>query len=244
MTSEPGWMQIPPGWTNPTDEDLHRAKEATLLALSGDSERPVVPRLAGYYDRSGDFAGASFVTLSPVDPWDVTAADLHAVSLLSVQVSPGATRRLLHPAEPRSAVLDALAAIPTDADLLTSGPDTLVAMEHLYLTVKGYLSGASVRSPNAWVTASKLCARKRPALFPVRDEWVCTFLGLLGDGRRGNYRRDWLTFRHLIGDKDVMVAVDAAFDEVTSSAGRDVELDSIRLRLLDAALWTWASGKP
>ena len=45
-------------------------------------------------------------------------------------------------------------------------------MEQLYEAIKQALSANTLKNPNAWVTASKLCARKRPDLFPVRDKEV------------------------------------------------------------------------
>jgi hypothetical protein len=49
-------------------------------------------------------------------------------------------------------------------------------MEAVYSPVKQALGNPEVKRTNPWVTASKLCARKRPHLFPVREKVVCTLL--------------------------------------------------------------------
>lgn len=241
--SDEAWTQIPDGWRPAAPDLVEHAVAAALQALAPDSPRPAHQRLANFYDRSRNFAGATFVNLAPVAPDDITAVDLHATTLLSVEIGPGATRRLLDPSPVRARVLEALAAVP-DTDLLVAGPTDLLAMEVLYGAVKAALSDPSTTNPNAWVTASKLCARKRPELFPVRDNLVCIHLGLLPKGKRGDYQVDWQVFRALIGDRRVIEAIDALGPLIkTEARDRRVQTDTGRLRLLDAALWTWASGK-
>jgi hypothetical protein len=241
--SDEAWTQIPDGWQQVAAEVTENAVAAALEALATDSSRPAPARLANFYDRSRNFAGATFVNLAPVDPDDITAVDLHATTLLSVEIGPGATRRLLDSSSTRTQVLDALADVP-DKDLLVAGPADLLSMEVLYGAVKDALSDPSTANPNAWVTASKLCARKRPELFPVRDNLVCAHLGLLPTGTRGDYQVDWQVYRALIGDHRVIGAIDALNPLIKAEArDRRVQTDTGRLRLLDAALWTWAAGK-
>jgi len=50
--------------------------------------------------------------MCPNDPNDLTATDLHAVSLLSVTIGPRATRRLLEDGPERTEVLTALRRVP------------------------------------------------------------------------------------------------------------------------------------
>ena len=231
--------QIPATWSAVSAEQLQQAKMRTLVALDLGGPHPVAKRLANYYDVDMDYAGATFVTLGPIDSDDVTATDLHAIAMLNVKAGPGATRRLLEPCASRSEVLAALRGLP-DSDLLVASPATLAAMETMYLAVKGTLSASTVARPNAWVTAAKLCARKRPDLFPVRDHKVCAYLGLATAQHK--YQVDWQMFRFLIGDKDISLALDAACEQTMLSvrdSDRRVEMDVPRLRLLDAALWTY-----
>jgi hypothetical protein len=127
-----------------------------------------------------------------------------------------------------------------DCDLADAGIPALAAMEALYVAVKQALSADTLKNPNAWVTASKLCARKRPDLFPVRDSEVCDYLGLTP---WRNYQVDWQIFRSLIGDPDIITAIDVMSKAiVAAAAGRRLQADQSRLRLLDAAIWTYATS--
>ncbi|MDO8122558.1 DUF6308 family protein [Isoptericola sp. b490] len=234
------WSAKPVGWRDVADDVMGLARKRVLEALLPAGPRPVGERLARFYDRDGDYAGATFAALSPNPPNDLTAVDLHAVSMLSVSVGPRATRRLLDDGPSRNDVLEALEAVPV-MDLHVAGPEVLEAMGHLYTTVKGYLSAPTTAHPNRWVTASKICARKRPALFPVRDRVVCGYLGLLD---LGSWQADYQVFRSLLGDPEVQQAVDAAADAADASAGdRRLRIDTERLRILDAALWTYPSRR-
>lgn len=226
------------GWIQSTREDFARARAAGLAALSNDSDRPVSHRLRSYYNVATDYAGASFAELTPNEPFAITGVDLHATSLLSVTVRPGATRRLLDPGETRDAVHEALSRLDPKSDLTSVDETTAVAMNAFYVHVKHALSGGHVKNANPWVTASKVCARKRPRLFPVRDAVVC---GQLGIGKTA--QGDWAMFRELVNDSAVLERLEALPGEVRAAAhGRELILDCVALRLLDAALWTW--GQP
>lgn len=235
------WTSTPIGWEPVPDGALERARTVALAALDPGGDRPVGARLAGYYDVDGNFAGASFADLGPNDPTDLTATDLHAVSLMSVAIGPGATRRFLGSGAARSALLVALAQVPV-VELHVAGPDTLMAMATFYDEVKAHLGEPSTGSSNKWVTASKVCARKRPYLFPVRDSVVCDLLGLT---RFSSYEVDWQVLRALIGDPEIIAGCDAAVDASHAVAGeRRLVVDRDRLRVLDAALWTFPASKP
>jgi hypothetical protein len=133
--------------------------------------------------------------------------------LLSVRIGPGATRRMLDDGTARDTLLRKLRDIP-DCDLANAVSPALRAMEGLYGAVKRALSPETVKNPNAWVTASKLCARKRPDLFPARDKEVC-------DSRPypvKNYQVDWQTFRSLIGDPDIIAAIDVMAKATAAAA--------------------------
>jgi hypothetical protein len=82
-----------------------------------------------------------------------------------------------------------------------------------------------------------LCARKRPALFPVRDRLVCELLGL---SAFKNYQVDWQVFRHLMRDQQIVAAIDAMLVAVEATHTDRLVLDQPHLRLLDAAIWTYA----
>ena len=216
----------------PNQDQLDRASAAAWAAVRHPQASEL---LRQYYDPTTDYAGSTFLDLQPNDPQDLTAADLYALSLLDVRATPRAGRRLLEDGEPRTRVLTALADanLPASMNLLSAEPATFDAAERLYLAVRDALG----RKP--WVTASKLCARKRPLFFPVRDSVVTE--GLLGLGR--SYLVDWQVYRHLVADRELMAAVEA-------KAARGAQLldqtDGLRdppLRLLDALLWMTAPGE-
>jgi hypothetical protein len=214
------------------------AKERALEALVITGDRQAQDRLAVYYDLESDYVGASFVDLEPNKWFDITPTDLQATALMRVHFGPLATRRLTSPGENRRTVLRPFRAIP-DRDLADADAGTLAAMESFYRAVKTTISSDTVDDPNPWVTASKLCARKRPHLFPVRDRNVCTHLGIL---KLDDFRADWQVFRALIRDDDIVKAVDALPALVREAgAGRLLAIDSSRLRLLDAAMWTYTT---
>lgn len=218
-----------------TAETIAGAKRQALLGLSTEGPVPVGERLAAYYDIDGNYVGATFSELAPNEWLDLTAADLHATSLMSVDIGPRATRRLLTGPN-RAWVISALRSIP-DHDLLTADTETLEAMYDFYLAVKDALSSTTAKNPNPWVTASKLCARKRPPLFPVRDRNVCRHLGIL---KLGDVRADLQVFRALVQDDDVRRAIEVLPEAAQVASGdRELAMESSDLRLLDAALWTY-----
>ncbi len=88
---------------------------------------------------------------------------------------------------------------------------------------------------NRWVFAAKVCARKRPDLFPLRDRLVCTYLAGSHDLRSsalGPFRTDVQVFASLMSDPAVREAIAGHRTELGDAAARVPDL-----RLLDAALW-------
>ena len=145
-----------------------------------------------------------------------------------------AARLLTGDGDTKAAVSSALAALPR-GPLEEVDAEGFAAMEVLYLHVKRSLAKASAKSSNPWVVASKLCARKRPDLFPVRDNVVCRLLDVQ---RARNFRVDWLVFQALMNDREVREALSTVRSAVEAHATDSVVLDSEDLRVLDAALWT------
>jgi hypothetical protein len=226
---------VPDGWKQPPPELLTHAKAKAMEAMQSDGLKPAPSRLARFYDSDGDYAGASFAQLEPINTMDFMTSDLLATRLLSVRIGPRATRRFLDSGAARDDLLRKLMDVPA-ADLGRAGILELTAMAELYEAVKTTLSADTVKNPNAWATASKLCARKRPDLFPVRDREVCKHLGL-ADVK--DYQVDWQVFRTLIRDADVIAAIDTMKNATKATTGRRLQIDHSRLRLLDAAIWTY-----
>lgn len=228
------FTSVPDGWDKATADQVQYAMDQVWTALNHED---VVTRVERYYRKDGNFAGATFLGLDPVDPYRFTSADLLSLNLLSVVAQPVAIRRLLEPSRERGHLLRLLSEenLPLDADLAMADDGQLVAMADLHEALKRVLSPADVRNPNPWVTASKLCARKRPDLFPVRDNVVVKYLGL--DRPKGNYQVDWQVFRHVIQDNAIRRRLDAIVDEASRSPGVDVGHPNWRLRHLDVVLW-------
>ncbi|MDX6323428.1 MAG: hypothetical protein QOF52_3286 [Propionibacteriaceae bacterium] len=215
---------VDPARVVPTDDQLKYASEQAWAALRHTS---AVDRLRAYYDRDGGYAGSTFLTLGENNPREIDATDLFAVSLLNVKVGPLACRMLLESRANQLAISEALCAIPVDANLADASDEVWLAAERLYQLVKDHLG------TNAWVTASKLCARKRPDFFPVRDN-VVTF-NRLHVGR--DYWVDWAVYRHLIGNTGIQEKLQALTHLARTNNARHVEISDPPLKVLDALLW-------
>lgn len=229
MSNATSW----PDWPIPSSAVLEQARDVAITAcawaaLPGDRPAPV----ARYYGEVR-YAGNLVSSIEPNHPNDIGASDLLATTMLSVRVTPAATRRLLLPGEVRTRVLQALTDVPAGATITgASGKDWLAA-EALYLATRDALG----RRP--WVTASKLVARKRPHLLPVRDSVV---VNLLHPGQDGDYKRDWYVIRHLMLDAEVRAALDL-LRTLTDAVGTD-RSEPHDLRLLDVALWMYGMRAP
>lgn len=123
--------------------------------------------------------------------------------------------------------------LPTSARLEHSDVAILAVMAEFYESVKAALG------KDPWVTASKLCARKRPDLFPVRDTLVRDLLGLTAER---NYQVDWQVFRELMRDGAVSNRLADCVTKATDSKGAHgpVRVDPHPLRWLDVVLWMHA----
>ncbi|SMC56970.1 DUF6308 family protein [Janibacter indicus] len=210
------------------DDDL--SSRARIIALEIVSSSKAQGDLAAYYAVDGDYAGATFAGLGDNDPFRITPTDLLAVTSLSVSIPPLSVRRFT------SAVLAPkvsrlLGALPTDVDI-RSGEALAPAMSQFYDFVKSCLRRSTSDSSNGWVTASKICARKRPLLFPVRDSVVVDVLGL-----KGSYPDDWPVFAALMDDRELTDRVHALVGEVAENNGVDIGDPSLTLKHLDVLIW-------
>jgi hypothetical protein len=233
---------VPDGWLRPADSEVQRALDVTMQALDSGSDRPAARRLAAHYDPAGRGAGTTFLELAPVEPATMTAVDLHAVTMLNAPQTALTTRRLLHDPATRADIDDALSRLDTTSDLVAADRTTFEAMDDLARLVHRACQDPHVATrSNPWVSTAKLCARKRPRLFPVRDRVVCEGLGLQGTPHRrlGERQVDWQVFAHLMSQHDVASRIEELTKEVTLDFG--VRCDAVPLRVLDVALWTWLS---
>ena len=106
------------------------------------------------------------------------------------------------------------------------------------------LLATDTKQSNHWVFAAKLCARKRPVLFPVRDSVVCRHLSggqqLAGtakhvqEGRLGWFSSDIQVFAYIATDE----VLHRSLDTPQKAMPPEIAVDSHPLRLLDVLLWT------
>ncbi len=206
------------GWVRPTETEVDNAF-IVVRRLIADAKGSV-DKLRAYYDSEGNYAGRTFLDLAPQAPNEVGPADLLAVTLLGVSVKPRGVRKINNV---HSDLCKLLAETP-QIDLADAGVDPLVSAGRFYLKTKSSLGS------NPWVIASKLCARKRPSLIPVRDREVIALLRLANK----NYSSAWTVYRWLMADEEIRAALGLA-------AHRAGVADIPHLRLLDTLLWMEAN---
>lgn len=224
-TSEVAELAAHLDWTAPSTSELAHATAVVTEMLA--DEKSAVCGLSTFYATAGPFAGLTFTDLAPNDPTTITTEDLLALTLMDVSATSRAVRRLLVDKELRPAVDRALVKAKPGVALETAAADELAAVVDLYLLLKERLGS------NPWVIASKLTARKRPALFPVRDNVVVGRLGLINKSPG----TDLLVFRHLVTRPDIAEALQAHAGTASRAPGVPNLLNVPRLRLLDTVLW-------
>lgn len=208
------------------------AKNKCLDVLN-DERTP--ERVRKYYDADTNYAGVTFAGLEPNASDEITATDLLAVTTLSVDIPVLAVRRILENEAIQNELREKLESLP-GCKLENTVERDLPAMEAFYDLVKSLLVKADTKSSNAWVTASKITARKRPALFPVRDNVVCKLLGI---NRLGDRAKDWVVFRELMRDEEIRAVLSSTVSKAEAVKDeRVVRFDVEPLRQLDVALWT------
>ena len=240
---------LPPSWRPLETVVRDVAVERTLAAL-GPTKTPgrsPIERQRSYYDPNGNYAGALMSTIEPNPVDELTAADLFAVTTLSMTIPALAARRLLDPRDERRRTIQRrLSEIPYGLPITSlDSEDTQVvtakkAMWELHNEIRTLMAPETSNS-NRWVFAAKLCARKRPWLFPVRDNRVCEYLAANRNLRRGagmsQFDNDLQLFGYLMSNN-------AITDELArlrrTLEGEGLRLDDTDLRLLDVVVWTAA----
>lgn len=186
------------------------------------------------YDES--YSGRWFDLLADHEhPNEITARDLVAVTMLSVEVPPHTAAWILGPGRDEISAL--LERIPTDltiweadeADLAEGSP----ASDLWSRLQKGCWPEDSDSNGIAWVTAAKLLAAKRPHLIPIYDAKVKEYLGV----PTGQF---WLPLREQLSTPEERFVVSMAVHGGPSSESLGVELSL--LREIDIVLWMRAGG--
>lgn len=238
-----GMRELPHDWESVEGPMYETALDQTRRAFGVEGTDRALDHLAEYFDPHGRYAGNTFLAVGPNEPFAVTASDLWAVTTLSMKVPPAAGRALLDPGPLRDAVERGLRLLPESLPLARATPEVLQVLETTYSAVRSQLPSprAGAKTTNQWVLASKLMARKRPLLFPVRDSLVCKYLaggaGLGGNaGQLGWFRRDIQVFAYLMAHEEVVACLEAVRNAM-ADAYPAWSLGPSDLRLLDAVLW-------
>lgn len=178
LTAGGRWIWDSPSYPEPRMRD--RVLSVVESRLGAD-RRALADHLRAYYAPRGDECGTSFLDGTEFEaPYTITAADLFAVTMLGIHISPSAARRLLHDT-PESARIEACLApsrVPLDLTLAEAAPPLVCAMSELHDAIVAALDPAVRPDLDAHVAATALCARKRPELFAVLDHGFCAALGL------------------------------------------------------------------
>lgn len=242
-------LPLPEDWKPVEPPMLDTALTHTQRAFTGEqgSVEHTVGRLLRYYDPSGKYAGATFLGVPVEDDYAVTAADLWAVTTLEMKIPPDAGRSILNPGRLHSDIEAGLRALPPGLALSAATPTVLGHMKALYDAIRTKLPPLG-KGPdtNQWVLSAKMCARKRPLLFPVRDSKVCKYLSdsrTMGGrpGQLGWFTRDIQVLAYLITHP----LVQQRLGEVRArlrEAQPTWAIDQSDLRLLDVVLWSGALG--
>jgi hypothetical protein len=166
------------------------------------------------------FTGRAFDTLggggsTPAAANRFTPDDAVAVSMLSVQIPGETVLGLLHD----SKWTELLSEVGTDLELWTCGPEHVAAESPAARLWRELEASPGI----GWVTAHKLCARKRPMLLPVYDSVVKAAL-------QPNRNDFWEPLREELQDEDLVERLRALRDGIGLP---DLSL----LRVLDVCVW-------
>lgn len=240
-------VMLPATWTPLEGQTRETAVGQVRSALAGTPDS-LADRVQHYYSPSRNFAGALLHQLEPNPTEDIVAAGLLAVGMLSMKIQPAQARALLLTSgRKRTDVLTLLRAIPFGLPITSlDSQDPVVnnALGHMWDlqdTLRSLMDD-QISGSNTWVFAAKLCARKRPYLFPVRDRVVCRYLAAGARLKRGqgpgNFSIDLQLFAYLMSLEDIakqLAELRCALHE------RSYFPDPSDLRLLDVVLWVTAS---
>jgi hypothetical protein len=219
-----------PRLVRPNASTLARARQNVLVEVKS---RQAISKLLTFYDPAGRYAGLTFLDLQPVRHDAIGASDFMAPSLMSAPLTPKQVRALIA-ASPQ--IRKALRAVPETADLAIATEQLLAGPAwQLHDVVRKALNTGEGRKTKAPLKTDKLCARKRPGLFPVRDSRITAKTKV---GHRG-----WLTFQALLQDPAIVAALQRA--RLTASQTNIGVAHLPLLRVLDTILWMpFSLGNP
>ena len=197
--------------------------DSLLIHLEEEGGSYAMSSLKAYFFKHA-YTGSSFETFCGKEPNKFTAEDIVAVSMLSVNIPPSASRWILGDGRKR------LTGLLLDIDQNISIEDPKADL------TKGKAAWALWNEIHSrWgigeTMASKLLAAKRPLFFPIFDQHVAKALKLSPH----RYWVPWQTFmRREDGKKAKQIAAKMATD-----LGRP---DLSTLRILDIVIWMQQHG--
>lgn len=205
------------------EQEMNDIKQAVRDHVFADDSSEMLDR----YLYHGRFSGAWFETIggrgdAPEVADRLTPADIVAVSTLSVKIPGWAAVELLD--RQAATLADLLAQVPRDVELHDAADADLQAVYELH-------DALDAIHDIGHVTRSKLLARKRPHLVPIRDQHV--LIALIGEAH-GNFTeplRDALR-----DDPSLRTRLDDLRRE--ASAASDLSL----IRTLDIVVWMRTYG--
>ena len=170
------------------------------------------------------YTGSSFESFCGKEPNKFTAEDIVAVSMLSVNIPPSATRWILGDGE------EQLSKFLCEIDQNISIDDPTAD-----LTNGGYAWKLWNEIHSRWgigeTMASKLLAAKRPLLFPIFDQHVAKALQL-------SPNRYWVPWQTYIRSEDGKKA-----KQIAMSMAKDLGKPNLSpLRILDVVVWMQQHG--
>jgi hypothetical protein len=196
----------------------------SLVAHLEEADGSYAKSSLGAYFFKQAFTGSSFETFCNSDPYNFTTLDIVAVSMLSVNIPPSATRWIL--GEGQTSLnhllqkIDEKLAIDSPLADLTKGSDAWKLWKSIHS-----LWGVGETK------ASKLLAAKRPHLFPIYDQHVAKALHLSSD----KYWEPWQQFMRSEGGIKAVSIVKQFANEINQPQVSP-------LRLLDIVIWMQQHG--
>jgi hypothetical protein len=194
--------------------------DAVSHFFQGDERENALSSLRAYL-HPGAFTGAWFERIPHTDPYAITAEDIVAVSMLSVDIPPRLSAWLLGDGAPL--VRSLLEEIPvderigdSDSLLLENGPAW-----KLWNQLRNFSDVGRTKT-------SKLMARKRPRLIPIYDSVVGKALGI------ENSKNTWELWNGFMRDFGI-----SDFREDAHNAGASHLSD---LRIIDIVIWMRCHG--
>lgn len=202
-------------------DHVEQADEFSRLigGLLGDPD--VERRVQTYLDPTGQYAATTFDLVGNNDPYKITEDDVLSVSFLDTPIRASAYRRMVNKA---GEITDLLLRIDSSLCLwdLTETSDAYAAANELWVTLDAMPGMGRTR-------VSKLLARKRPHLIPIRDRRVDEFFG--------KTRSFWIPLAMALHDEALRVGIASLRPD-----GVDARLSI--LRLLDIAIWMTGRESP